>query len=397
MSIRYLINNNGRPFESSEIQRLRITLDSLEDNEREEYRNQNASVIARHDAEKFLIVSGPGTGKSHLFLRKIDHWYQKDPNARVVVTSFVRKLVADLQNDIENDEKLTNKKKKKITAPTLHKFARSIVETNHGTIEWPFRQHFRIIGQSWKEIVWSDVLSFYPAIELNTYPWAKFEKQLHDHNFEKSDEWRGLKKTYFKLCQFYNAAGFPDLILRATKALVENPALNEDDHFIIDEYQDFNLAEEGLINQVADNPKGLLIVGDDEQVLYEKLKSGKPTLIRNLYKNTSFANGMLPFCGRSSYCITKTADHFVQQLREAESIEKIYLPLRTNRDEPKVQVIACATSSTAVDYIEKFVNDNKAEIDERKRQLVDGETKDAYLLILTPAREVNFYGQAKEK
>src|SRR3989338_4915315 len=108
MSIRYLINNNGRPFESSEIQRLRITLDSLEDNEREEYRNQNASVIARHDAEKFLIVSGPGTGKSHLFLRKIDHWYQKDPNARVFVTIFVRKLEADLQNDIENHEKLPN-------------------------------------------------------------------------------------------------------------------------------------------------------------------------------------------------------------------------------------------------------------------------------------------------
>jgi len=395
--MRLLINDDGTPFESSEIQTLRGTLDSLGDDEREEYRDQNASAIAQHGAVKILIVSGPGTGKSHLFLNRIDHWYQKDQDASVVVTSFVRKLAADLQNDIESDEKLTAEQKGKITVSTLHKFARSIVEKNHGTNEWRFKPHFRIIGQSWKEIVWNDVLTFYPNIDRGVYTWKKFEEQLHDNNFEESDEWKRLKEIYFKLCQFYNAAGFADLILRATKALAENRALNEDNYFIIDEFQDFNLAEEALINQLVDNPKGLLVAGDDEQVLYEKLKSGKPTLIRNLYKNTDYANGMLPFCGRSSYHITKTADHFIQQHREAECIEKIYLPLKTNSNEPKVQVIACATSSTAVDYIEKFVADNKAEIDERKRQLEADEAKDAYLLILTPAKEVKFYGQSKEK
>ncbi|HVS25737.1 MAG TPA: ATP-dependent helicase [Burkholderiales bacterium] len=397
MAIRYLINDDGTPFKPSEIQTLREALDSLGDNERTEYSNQNVAAIAQHGAVKFLIVSGPGTGKSHIFIDRIDHWYKNDPGATVVVTSFVRKLVADLQNDIKSDAKLKDEQKSKITVYTLHKFARSIVEKNNGTSEWRFRPHFRIIGQTWKEIVWDDLFAFYPDIDRGVYTWKKFEEQLHNDNFEGSDEWKGLNETYFKLCRFYNAAGFADLILRATKALAENPGLNENQYFIIDEYQDFNLAEEALINHFVANPKGLLVVGDDEQVLYEKLKSGNPTLIRNLYKNTDYANGMLPFCGRSSYHITKTADHFIQQHREAECIEKIYLPLKTNSNEPKVQVIACATSSTAVDYIEKFVLDNKAEINERKRQLEAGKVKDAYLLILTPAKEVNFYGQSKEK
>ncbi len=61
-----------------------------------------------------------------------------------------------------------------------------------------------------------------------------------------------------------------------------------------------------------------------------------------------------------------------------------------------MQIIACASSFTAVDYIEKFVTNYKAEIDERKRQLENGEAKDAFLLVLTPAGEVNFYGKAKE-
>lgn len=391
MHMRYLINNNGNPFNSAEIKALKETLDSFDDDKRIDYRNKNASAIAQCDAVKFLIVSGPGTGKSHLFLDKIDSWCQKDPGASVIITSFVRKLVVDLQNDIENDTKLTPEQKNQIKAFTLHKFARSIVEINHGTTEWPFRPHIGIIGQIWKEIVWTDVLTFYPEINRSVYSWKKFEKQLHDNDFKETVEWKHLKTTYFKLCQFYNAAGFSDLILRATKALAENSDLNKDNYFIIDEYQDFNLAEECLINQLVENPKGLLIVGDDEQVLYEELKSGNSTLICNLYKNKDYANGMLPFCGRSSFHITKTVDHFIQQNRDEESIEKIYLPLKTNCNELKVQIIACATPPTAIDYIEKFVEDNKCEIDNRKKQLETGEEKEAFLLILTPAREVKFY------
>jgi len=397
MKIRVLVNDDGSPFESSEIKMLSKRLDALSDDKREEYRNQNALAIAQHHADKILIVSGPGTGKSHLFLDRINHLYQKDQNARVVVTSFVRKLVADLQNDIESDEKLSDGQKRKITVSTLHKFARSIVEKNHGTKEWPFGQHFRIIGQFWKEMVWGDVLAFYTDIDQSTYTWKKFEEQLHDNNFDESNEWKGLKEIYFKLCQFYNASGFADLILRATKALAETPNLDDNNYFIVDEYMDFNLAEESLINQLVVKSNGLLVVGDDEQVLYGKLKSSKPTLIRNLYNNSDYINGMLPFCSRSSFHITKTADHFIRQHRETECIEKIYLSLKSNSDEPKVRVIACAASSSAVDYIERFVVDNRAEIDERKRQLEADEAKDAFLLILTPAREVNFYGQAKEK
>jgi len=395
--MRHLINDNGAPFDSTELQTLRSKLDALTDDERIEYRNQNASAIAQHGAVKFLIVSGPGTGKSHLFLDRINNWYNKDARAKVFVTSFVRKLVADLQNDINSDTQLCNKQKSNITVLTLHKFARSIVEQNHGTKEWPFQPHFRIIGQFWKDLMWEDVLAFHTKLDKSVYTWKNFEEQLHNANFNESVEWQGLKETYFKLCRFFNAAGFADLILRAKNALSENADLNKSSYFIIDEYQDFNSAENALINQLVDNPKGLLVVGDDDQVLYEKLKSSKPTLIRELYKNSNYANGMLPFCGRSSFHITKAAEYFIKQKREPECIEKIYLPIKTTDDKPKVQIIACASAPTAVDYIEKFISDNKPAIDERKAKLARGEEKDAFLLILTPAKEVNFYGKSKKK
>lgn len=395
--IRSLINDNGKPFETSELKSLSDALDALDDKSREKFRNKNSLDIVQHTAKKFLIISGPGTGKSYLFLDKIDFWYQRDSTAEVVVTTFVRKLVSDLQRDIYNDKEMSDEQRKKIEVTTLHKLARSIVEKNHGTKKWPLKRHFRIIDQYWKRIIWDDALAFFPALDPNEYEWGKFEVQLHDKNLNTSKGWVDLREAYLMLSQFYNAVGFADLILRAIKVLRENPDLNKKNHFIVDEYQDFNFAEKTFIEKLASNPKALLVVGDDEQVLYENLKSGKATLIRDLYKNNEYVNGMLPFCSRSSYHITKCADYFIQQNKESDCIEKIYLPLKKSVDDQKIQIIGCATASTAVDYIDKFIVDNKAEIDKRKAQLESGEKRDPFLLILTPSREINFYSDAREK
>jgi len=399
MDIRYLINQDGKPFGSSELKTLSQQLDQLEEADREKYRDQNAAAISGNNSKKILIVSGPGTGKSYLFLDRIDHWFQDNPEASVLVTSFVRKLVADLREDIDNrDSTLNDEQKKRTTVFTLHKFARSVVEKNHGTSEWQFKPYFRIIGQTWKEIIWKDVLKHYPNLDRIDYFWKNFEEQLYNNKLDKGINWQNLRLTYCELCHFYNAAGFADLIIWARIALEENPQLNDHDFFIVDEYQDFNLAEEALILQLVKKSKGLLIAGDDDQVLYEKLKSGKASLIRGLYKSKKdMAKAMLPFCTRSSYHITKCGAHFIAQQRDLGRIEKIHLPLCADQSTPKIQVIACATPSTAVDYIEKFVADNKNETDERKAKLLKGEPEDAFLLILTPAKEVNFYGAAKAK
>ena len=248
----------------------------------------------------------------------------------------------------------------------------------------------------WEKVVWDDVLAFHPGISSASYTWKEFETQLHNKCFDSSEEWKKVMKAYFKLCQFYNACNFSDLILRANKALKENPALNENFFFIVDEYQDFNIAEDVFIKRLLENATKLLVVGDDEQVLYESLRSGSPDLIRELYRNPDYENGILPFCGRCSYHITKSAAHFIQRHRKVNSIEKIYLPLKSGDVEQKVQIVACAQPVTVVDYIEKFVDKYKSEIDIRKNRLESGKAKEAFLMILTPAKEVKFYGSATE-
>ena len=391
MVARYLINEDGKPFDEDELEALADELDSFTPAQRMEFRNRNAEAIAKHPATKILIVAGPGTGKSTIFKQRVLFWLEQHKDAKILALSFVRKLVADLHADIQNDTKLTDAQKKQVDVFTLHKYARSIVEQSHGTKECNFAPHFRIIGQQWKGVVWGDVLSFAGQEGHTTYSWKEFETQLYNDEFDESAAWKELKKTYFTLCRFYNAAGFSDLILRAREALAENPHLNQHHCFIFDEYQDFNAAEEHLLEEITDAADGTLIVGDDDQVLYETLKSGKASLVRAIYISTDVVNAMLPFCGRCDFHITRTASHFIKQDGDEECIEKIYLPMTEREGTKKVQIVGCAQPSTAVDYIRKFIEGHKDEIGQRRKDLAEGTSKDAFLLILSPSKRVDFY------
>ncbi len=397
MATRHLINEDGSPFNSGELDGLIDEFNSLNADERKNFRNDNAATIANHAANQILIVAGPGTGKSTLFKQRIRFWLEETAAAKILALSFVRKLVADLDADIQNDKDLSDKQKKQVQVSTLHKYARSIVEQNHGTREWKFVPHFQIISPLWTEVVWRDALLIAGQKDHSRLSFKAFETQIHDDNFDNSDEWVALKESYLTLCRFYNAAAFSDLILRAKEALAENPKLNQNEFFIIDEYQDFNAAEENLLVQIAEGTSGKLIVGDDDQVLYETLKSGKASLIRAIYNDSEVANAMLPFCGRCDFHITQAADHFIKQTPDPASIKKIYLPMSGDDDSTKIQAVVCATPTTAVDYIRKFIAEHQKEIDQRKKELVDGKSKDAFLLILSPSRAVRFYGNATEE
>jgi hypothetical protein len=83
--------------------------------------------------------------------------------------------------------------------------------------------------------------------------------------------------------------------------------------------------------------------------------------------------------------------HFIKLRGDPETIAKIYLPISDEAGAIKVQVVGCATPTTAVDYIRKFVEDHTAEIEQRKIDLASGISKDAYLLILSPSGAVSFY------
>ncbi len=394
-----LIKSDGQPFGSEEIAARAAEFSALASADRVQARNESSAAIAAHDARKMLVVSGPGTGKSTLFKARLKHWLGRHPNQRVLVTTFVRKLVGDLTDDISTDDSISAEDKSRVSVMTLHSLARSVVEGNHGTHDVPLAPHCRVVTRQWEEMVWTDAVSLHGEHTIDDVPWETMLDHLFDGKPPTDAIWGPLRAEFLQLEQFYNALVFADLILLGARAATENPEVVADTLFVIDEFQDFNLGEDAFIRAVTYESQGVLYAGDDDQVLYQELRRGDPSIIRSYYYDEAFVNAMLPFCGRCSAHICATAESFLAEDRPAEAIEKVFLPLVRDPEGERVTVVAATSPKNGVRYIEEFLKEHEEQIRLRREALAAGSKKDAYLLILTPAREMNYLnvGGAREQ
>jgi hypothetical protein len=381
---RSLINVDGGTFDD-ELGDLRAALTVLSDEDRETYRDRNARDIARLTAPRTLIVAGPGSGKSFLFLARIKYWLDAHPDESIYVASFVRKLVDDLQAEVEHRAGLSPAQKSRVRVTTLHSLARSLIARSGGTAARPFATYVKVITPEWqKPVVWADVLQFHRDLSAATFRYENFAWQLETEEIDPDSDWQAVRATYSMLSGFYNAVGFPDMIVLAREAVDESPDLNEHRLWIVDEFQDFNTAEDHLIRSLTADVQGVLIAGDDEQALYQELKASLPEIIVSYYEGDVFANAMLPYCSRCSNHVCVAASGFMASHRLDDAIAKIYLPLKVDDNKPKVQVVATFAPTSAVDYIAKFLEDHQTELAEHTRRMDAGTETDPFLLILTP-------------
>jgi hypothetical protein len=201
-----LLSLSGLPFDDAQLDECEQRLGSLSNPDRISYRNHNASAIAASDAPHLLIVAGPGTGKSFLFMDRIRHWLREHPRERIYVSTFVRKLAQDLDNDVQTSD-LSPAEKSLVTVTTLHRMARSLVERNRGTTALPMAAHIKMIGPGWRDVVWGDVLSLHPERE-DSPRLSVMERQFDELNPPEDSFWLGLRETYFRLCRFLQRSGF---------------------------------------------------------------------------------------------------------------------------------------------------------------------------------------------
>ncbi len=374
-----LLNEDGTTFDG--LEGVVLVLEQLNNDEREAYRNGNAAAISASRSNRLLVVAGPGTGKSQLFLGRIEHWVGLGGSDKIRVVSFVRKLVGDLKTSIS--ARIAPDQKGRIQVTTLHTLALSIVDHSGGTSAQRLGPSVRVIDANWAWTVWEDVLEFHPKLR-GGYHLDTLRQQFWSEAYDDSSEWKSLRSTYSALCAFFNAVGFEYLIVLARAAVEEKPDLVDAALWIVDEYQDFNASEDHLVRSLTERASSVLLAGDDDQTLYQAMKGSHPEILRGYYFDGSYANGMLPFCGRSTYYICQTAASFISTHRPEGGIPKIFLPVKKDESARRVRIVATATPATAVAYIKRFLVDHKTELAAYMERRDPGKDTDPFLLILTP-------------
>lgn len=376
-----LIHEDGSAFTGEQIQTIIDQLTSMTTEERYAFRDWNSAQIAVSPVEKLLVVSGPGSGKSFLFDERIAWWGTTSDDA-VLVTTFARKLAADLESRLLGTANgLSEDRNANVKPCTLHTLARSILEQ---AFPWDgFHRNVHVLTEEWDRLVWLDANGF----SDHDASWSCFDSDrcqcvpcdggAREHEVE----------TYEAMCRYYNAVSFDGMTQLATRLLRERPGLASFGYVIADELQDFNALERRFLEVMTANAKGFLLAGDDDQVLYDKMKWSTKDLIVDLYRDTGVAKAMLPFSGRSSAHIVCAATSFMEHCPSADErrVAKVLLPIETE-DPLKVRIVLCAQKQGAQEFVTTYVRQCSDQLVARQRDLNDPQTHttDPFLLLLTP-------------
>jgi DNA helicase II / ATP-dependent DNA helicase PcrA len=159
-----------------------------------------------------------------------------------------------------------------------------------------------------------------------------------------------LFRAYERACRKHRLLDFEDLLTLAVRMLEGQPALLRSysvryPHVLVDEYQDLNLAQERLVELIAQGGEPF-IVGDDDQSIYRFRGASRASLDR--FKN-SFPDAQTITLGRnhrSSRRIVAAASALI-----GNNPERLSKQLRSSRPGEKVELWLCPDGATEASAI----------------------------------------------
>lgn len=304
-----------------------MTLEEIVARQRQE-RQRCLEAILDSKTKRKLIVAGAGTGKTFTFGKLLA---QREGENNLALT-FIRKLVDDMASALGQTAEVK----------TFHAYCKKILHERHGSIE--FSPLLSTIIRTDADLLGLALGDFDAKIRM-------LEEDTPDVAF------------YLRRGDYYQVVGFDDSVYRLYCELRENGGVLPDfGQIVVDEYQDFNPLEVAFIRELA--KKGdILIVGDDDQALYED-RSASPSYLRQLHCGGEFERFELPFCSRCPEVVVTATNHVIATA-QAHGLLKGRIPKRyecymeekhhDSAKYPKIIRALCTTIGIVATYIEREI------------------------------------------
>lgn len=296
---------------------------------------------------KRLLLAGAGAGKTFVFRKLLERLGEGDKKRRVIVT-FINELQADLVKALGTAA----------TVQTFHAYCHSllrrsaVIRSDALTGQFEYFPKLRyLMASDWETLKGSKAPKFAPALrELIRGPEMDF---------------------YCERAKYYDAIGFDDSIVRVHDGLNAAPsAIPDYDLIIVDEFQDFNLAEVRLLLLLG-GKSGIVVAGDDDQALYGQLRSASEEHIRALYGDADWKPFPLPFCMRCPSVIVNAVNGVIATAQKkgllAGRIDKPYKPFPREQNDrlyPRINMVWTSVQGTAGrNYMGRYVAKKIASVD----------------------------------
>ena len=296
--------------------------------------------ILESQATHKLIVSGPGTGKTYTFGKLLEY----DPGESLVIT-LINNLVDEMQQEIGGLAEVR----------TFHSLSRKLLHKHpFGGITSRF--HF---FPKLTQVIENDSRILNEAGYLD----RGFDKDALEEAFRLLNEQDGRVDFFIERANYYDAVGFDDSVYRVFSLFRESPEHVPQYHYVmVDEYQDFNALEVGLISTLEERNR-MLIVGDDDQAIYH-FRQASADHLRAKTGDPRYQHFPLPFCTRCTEVIVAAVQSIIGNAQNmgllTQRLEKdfiCYLPDKTsdNNSYPKIHVATCSVHRKNAPYISRYV------------------------------------------
>ncbi len=328
------------------------------------------AVLASRSPKK-LVIAGPGAGKTTLF-RRILESTPGDPDERLVLT-FINNLVNDLREDLDGLAQVS----------TLHSFCLGALYRN-AELRKPLSGNLRclhglasLIADDWEIITGSKAPQFVGEMRAL----AKDSSNI---------------KFYLNRGNYYDAVDFDDSVYRAYEGFTSGRVMPSTYALVlIDEVQDFNPLEAGIIDNLSKNSP-IIVAGDDDQALYSQLRGASWDYIRSLSRAGEYEVHKLPYCMRCPQVVVEAVGDILKKAQEIRRLEgRIdkpfkYFPLVKGEDSaryPRIANIMTSVQSKKANYMGRFIAQEIAAIPEVEvKEALEGRYPVALVIAAEPYR-----------
>jgi DNA helicase II / ATP-dependent DNA helicase PcrA len=243
----------------------------------------SAHSIAASSNRQMRVVAGPGTGKSFALKRRVARLLESGIAPRSILpVTFTRVAAEDLHRELVG---MGAPGCENLQGMTLHSLALRILTRNYvleatGRTPRPLNDFEIKPLEADMSAANGGVRKVRKLLKAYEAAWARLQ---HDEpGFEQSAEDEQFAVHVVAWLIFHRAMLIGELIPQLYHYLLSNPAAaerNEYSHILVDEFQDLNKAEQGVIDLISKTAE-ICIVGDDDQSIYS-FKHAHPEGIRD--------------------------------------------------------------------------------------------------------------------
>ncbi|MDX1614969.1 MAG: UvrD-helicase domain-containing protein [Candidatus Promineifilaceae bacterium] len=230
-----------------------------------------------------LVLAGPGSGKTRVLTHRIAHLIETAgvPPWHILAVTFTNKAAREMGLRIEA---LLHGRPRGLTMGTFHATCVRILRRESDELPgydgdfliFDTDDQRQVVKRALRDLDLDDK-KFPPNKMLNGISNAKNElvtAEMYAANNYLGEITRRVYQRYQEILQANNAMDFDDLLMNVVLLLDERPDVLQRyqqryQHILVDEFQDTNTAQYGLLQRLAAAHGNIFVVGDADQSIYK--------------------------------------------------------------------------------------------------------------------------------